>query len=207
MTALDHGSSALLFVTNVLNGTVAASPKTVEGGTIVRVDLSTPSSGTPTVTSETVIGTGFAERTDPGALVVGPTGLALSRTGTLYVANSVVNKRTRITGAATRSSSAAGTTLTSGGSINDPLGLAIAPNSDLLSTNGRRRQPGRDDAVRRPGRGEDARHEPGPAGAERQRNAVRSRRRARRFRRLLRRRAGTTSTSFTDPPTRAYGRA
>jgi hypothetical protein len=137
MTALDHGSSAMLFVTNVLNGTVAASPKTVHRGTIVRLDLSIPSAGTPpTVTSETVIGTGLPERTDPGALVVGPTGLALSRDATLYIANSVANKITAITAASSRSTSTAGRTLTSGGSIDDPLGLAIAPNGDLLSTNG-----------------------------------------------------------------------
>jgi len=136
MTALDHGSSAMLFVTNVLNGTVAASPKTVDNGTVVRIGLSISGSGAPTVTSEEVIGTGFPERTDPGALVVGPTGLALSRTGTLYVANSVANKLTKISNATSRSSSSAGATLTAGGSLNDPLGLAIAPNGDVLSTNG-----------------------------------------------------------------------
>jgi hypothetical protein len=136
MTALDHGSSAMLFVTNVLNGTVAASPKTVDNGTVVRIDLSISGSGAPAVSSEKVIGTGFPERTDPGALVVGPTGLALGRTGTLYVANSAGNKLTKITDATSRSSSSAGATLTAGGSINDPLGLAIAPNGDLLSTNG-----------------------------------------------------------------------
>ena len=39
MTALDSGSMATLFVTNVLNGTVAASPGTVAGGTVVRIGL------------------------------------------------------------------------------------------------------------------------------------------------------------------------
>ena len=136
MTALDRGSSALLFVTNVLNGTVAASPKTVRRGTIVRIDLSTPSSGTPSVTSETVIGANLPERTDPGALVVGPTGLALGRDGTLYVANSAADRVTRITEATVRTRSTSGSTLTAGGSIDDPLGLAIAPNGDVLTTNG-----------------------------------------------------------------------
>lgn len=136
MTARDEGSNALLFVTNVLNGTVAASPKTVHGGTIVRVDLSIPGSGTPTVRSETVIGTGFPERTDPGALVVGPTGLALAPDGTLYVANSVRDALTKIASATIRTTGSAGTTLTSGGALDDPLGLALAPNGDLLSVNG-----------------------------------------------------------------------
>lgn len=133
MTALDAGSTATLFVTNVLNGTVAASPNVVNGGTVVRIGLSIPSTGAPTVTSETVIGTGFPERTDPAALVVGPTGLGLSG-GTLYVADSVANRVAAIPGALT--SSGPVSTVTAGGAVNDPLGLAIAPNGDILTTNG-----------------------------------------------------------------------
>jgi hypothetical protein len=101
MTAVDQGGKATLFVTNVLNGTVAATPKTVLMGTVVRIGLSTGGSS-PSVTSETVIGNGFPERTDPGALVVGPTGVALGPNGTLYVANSVANKITAISSAMTR---------------------------------------------------------------------------------------------------------
>src|SRR5712692_9577254 len=56
MTALDNGSTATLFVTNVLNGTAAASPNTIDQGTVVRIGLSIPSSGAPAITSETVIG-------------------------------------------------------------------------------------------------------------------------------------------------------
>ena len=39
MTALDHGNSADLFVTDVLNGTLTASPNRVDRGTVVRIDL------------------------------------------------------------------------------------------------------------------------------------------------------------------------
>jgi hypothetical protein len=133
MTAADAGGTADLFVTNVLNGTVAASPNVVNGGTVVRIGLMFPGTGLPMVTSETVIGMGLPERTDPAALVVGPTGLGLSG-GTLYVADSVANRVAAIPNAL----SAAGptSTLTSGGAINDPLGLAIAPNGDVLTTNG-----------------------------------------------------------------------
>ena len=133
MTAFDGGSTATLFVTNVLNGTVAASPNVVDGGTVVRVGLSLV--GTPTVTSETVIGDAFPERTDPMALVVGPTGVGLSK-GTLYVADSAGNRVAGISKALTRTSPSDGNTVTSRGAINDPLGLAIAPNGDILTTNG-----------------------------------------------------------------------
>jgi hypothetical protein len=135
MTALDDATTptTTLFVTNVLNGTVAASPNVVNEGTVVRIGLDL-SQKLPAITSETVIGSGLPERTDPAALVVGPTGLGLSG-GTLYVADSVANRVAAIPGALT-SSPGAITTVSSGGTINDPLGLAIAPNGDILTTNG-----------------------------------------------------------------------
>ncbi len=135
MTAVDGGSTATLFVSNVLNGTVAASPNVVDRGTVVRIGLSLPSMGKPAVTSETVIGSGLPERTDPAALVVGPTGLGFSG-GTLYVADSVASRVAAISNALTRTTATSGTTVTAGGAINDPLGLAIAPGGDILTTNG-----------------------------------------------------------------------
>lgn len=87
MTALDLGSVAELFVTNVLNGTVAAdSDPTMPGnvvnkGTVVRILLFIPDNGKPQEVLRTVVGFGFGERTDPGALVVGPTGLGLDDDG------------------------------------------------------------------------------------------------------------------------------
>ena len=136
LTALDAGRTATLFVTNVLNGTAAASPNVVDGGTIVRIRLSIPRTGVPAVGPETVIGSGFAERTDPAALVVGPTGLGLGGDGTLFVADSASNRIASISDALTRTSASGGTTVSAGGAINDPLGLAIAPNGDILTTNG-----------------------------------------------------------------------
>jgi hypothetical protein len=135
MTAIDSGSTATLFVTNVLNGTVKASPKTTHGGTVVRIGLSTPTTGKPAVNSETVIAKGLPERTDPAALVVGPTGVGLSN-GTLFVANSAGNSIGAISDAMTRMTPTAATTVTKGGHLNDPLGLAIAPNGDILTANG-----------------------------------------------------------------------
>lgn len=138
MTALDNGSDASLFVTNVLNGTVAANAKVVNQGTVVRIKLNVPmqGSGKPSVASMTIIGSGFPERTDPAALVIGPTGVGL-RGSTLYVADSLNNRIAALPNAPQRTSSAhTGTTLTRNGTLNDPLGLTIAPNGDILTVNG-----------------------------------------------------------------------
>ena len=51
-----------------------------------------------------MIATGFPERTDPAALVVGPTGVGLGRNGTLYVADSVNNRIAAIPDALFRTS-------------------------------------------------------------------------------------------------------
>jgi hypothetical protein len=136
MTALDHRGNADIFVTNVLNGTVAAGGSTVDGGTVVRIDLKNLQRHTPRIQSETTIAGGFPERTDPAALVVGPTGLGLSG-NTLYVADSVDNRIAAIGHAfTTHTMSNAGKTVTTGGMLNDPLGLAIAPGGDILTVNG-----------------------------------------------------------------------
>jgi hypothetical protein len=77
MTALDSGSSAVLFVTNVLNGTVGANGALVSQGSVLRIVLSNLTGGTPSATF-TTIASSFEERTDPAALVIGPTGLGLA---------------------------------------------------------------------------------------------------------------------------------
>jgi hypothetical protein len=139
MTALDQGNEAALFVTNVLNGTVAANGGEVDGGTVLRISLSVPfqGSGVPRREITTTIGSGFDERTDPAALVVGPTGLGLASSGTLYVADSVDSRIAAISNAIGRATSAGeGMTVTFGGEINDPLGLTLAPNGDTLTANG-----------------------------------------------------------------------
>lgn len=138
MTARDTGNSAVLFVTNVLNGTVAAKGKNVHRGTVVRIRLKIQKGHIPVVTSNQVIAKGFTEHTDPSALVVGPTGVGLGPNGTLYVADSAKNRVAAVTDALTRNSviGDGGTTLAKGGKLNDPLGLTIAPNGDVISMNG-----------------------------------------------------------------------
>lgn len=137
MTAVDGGDWAALFVTNVLNGTVAASPKTAKAGTVVRINLKIDENEMPVEGSRTVIGSGFPERTDPNALVIGPTGDGLGSDGTLYVADTLSNRIAAIPNALNRQTSArTGLTISSGGAINGPLGLTIAPNGDILEANG-----------------------------------------------------------------------
>ncbi len=137
MSAVEHGNRATLFVTNVLNGTVAAGGSTVNKGTVVRITLRVRHRHVH-VTSNRVIGKGFAEHTDPNALVVGPTGVGLGRDDVLYVADSNGNRIASIPHAMTRGSAlgGGGHTVSKGGSLNDPLGLAIAPNGDVVTMNG-----------------------------------------------------------------------
>jgi hypothetical protein len=137
MTALDMGNRASLFVTNVLNGTVAAGGHIVAGGTVLRIDINIPPGGAPPVeTGRTIIGSGFAERTDPAALVIGPTGVGLAADGTLYVADTLGNRIVAIEDAAKRMTDAGtGMTVSGGGGLNGPLGLTIAPNGNILTAN------------------------------------------------------------------------
>ena len=134
----DHQKSATLFVTNVLNGTVGGGGQIVNEGTVLRVVLTISRNSPPAVKSLTVIGSGFAERTDPAALVIGPTGVALGiGNRKLYVADSLNNRIAAIDDPLTRhSSDNTGSTLSSGGSLNDPLGLTLAANGDILTANG-----------------------------------------------------------------------
>jgi sugar lactone lactonase YvrE len=142
MTAVDGGRHVTLFVTNVLNGTVAAGGMPVNKGpegTVVRIRLRIDN-GHVAVTSNRVIATGFAERTDPNALVIGPTGDALGRNGVLYVADSVNNRIGAVPFALTRMTvkTGGGDTVaeTPNGPLSDPLGMAIAPNGDIITADG-----------------------------------------------------------------------
>jgi hypothetical protein len=153
MTWLESGDDAALFVTNVLNGTVAANGSIVDTATVIRIDLEASQFHKPTIQSMTTIGWGFAARTDPNALVIGPTGVGLSPdpdhdndglscgrdndNRTLYVADTLNNRVAAIRNAVYRNSSdGTGDTVSVGGSLNGPLGLTVAPNGHILTVNG-----------------------------------------------------------------------
>jgi DNA-binding beta-propeller fold protein YncE len=121
---------------------------------VVRLNLAVSEKQKPFLLSMTVIGAGFAERTDPAALVIGPTGVALSPDcrlsgdstchssfgedePVLYVADSLNNRIAVITDPLTRSTpSWNGRTLATGGTLNDPLGLTVAPDGHIIAVNG-----------------------------------------------------------------------
>ncbi|MGO9898942.1 MAG: hypothetical protein ACLP0J_04450 [Solirubrobacteraceae bacterium] len=135
LTAVDEGNQTVLFVTNVLNGTVMANGRSVDGGTVVRIVLRTDGRNVPMVTSERIIASGFPETTDPNALIIGPTGVGLGADGILYVADTIGNRIAAIPNALKRNSvlGKGGLTVTSGGELMDPLGLVIAPNRDIVT--------------------------------------------------------------------------
>ncbi len=125
LTIDDDGSHSHLFVSNVLNGTVS------------RLDVSVVS-GKVQLLKKTVIATGYTFRTDPAALVLGPTGLALdARKDTLFVASTAdnaiysVRNASRATVAVNK-----GSLVFSDSHLRGPLALRFAPNGDLLTANG-----------------------------------------------------------------------
>jgi len=133
MTARDDGDDAEIFVTNVLNNTVATTTNTA---TVLRIVLDVSRKATPKVDSITVIGSGFPVRTDPNALVIGPTGVGLGLGDVLYVADTLGNRIAAIPDAVRRHTSAgAGITVTQGGALNGPLALAIGPLDTIATVN------------------------------------------------------------------------
>ncbi len=135
MTALDLGNISELFVANVLGGILG--PKNPHGGTVQRLLITSAPYRTPRVLASTKIGSGFPARTDANALVIGPTGVGLGRNGTLYVADTLDNRIAGIPNAVFRhKNDHTGFTVSQGAALNGELGLAIAPNGDILTVNG-----------------------------------------------------------------------
>jgi hypothetical protein len=136
-TAVVRGHWAFLFVSNVLKGTVAANGKVVHRGYVLRLTLRLHHFGPPTFFASTKVGSGYPQRTDPAAFILGPTGVGLGRHGILYVAETLTSRIFAIPNALTRpGSSGQGFLVTKHGALNMPLGLAIAPNGHILTVNG-----------------------------------------------------------------------
>jgi predicted lipoprotein with Yx(FWY)xxD motif len=137
-TAKSEGSKTTLFVSNALNGGAAKGVHTIDNSTVLRIDLESGEGQMPKVLGETVIANGIPWVDSAEALVLGPTGLALASNGTLYVASTEYNKIFAISEAMTRMAPAAkgGTVLTEGGHLKEPLGMVLAPNGNIITSNG-----------------------------------------------------------------------
>jgi DNA-binding beta-propeller fold protein YncE len=123
----DMGSTAQIFVSNVLSGTVS------------RFNVNLPASGGFQVTSDTQIASGFQHRGDPNVVEVGPTGLAFdSTTGTLYVASTADNKIYAVKNAGTvgTQSGKGKVVYRDQAHLHGPLGLTLLPDGNLVSSQG-----------------------------------------------------------------------
>ncbi|MFZ2113603.1 MAG: hypothetical protein WAU77_07740 [Solirubrobacteraceae bacterium] len=137
MASTSQGNETTLFVSNALNGGAAKGVHTVKDSTVVRLRLQSGVGQPPKVLSEQVIADKIPWRDDPEALVIGPTGVALASNGTLYLADTLDSRIAAIPDAMTRTSPVAdgGNTVTEGGHLEQPLGLTLAPNGNILTTN------------------------------------------------------------------------
>jgi hypothetical protein len=121
----EKDDGALLFVSNVLDGTVTRIEVSFKGGF-------------NTVGSATTIADGYLFGPDGAGLVVGPAGLAYDRKkDLLYVASEDDNEIFAIADASTTTSSVGKGTLVFADPthLHGPLGLMIAPNGNLVTAN------------------------------------------------------------------------
>jgi hypothetical protein len=122
----DNGDSAIVFVSCVLNGTVTRLDLTVESKDV-------------TLNKATGIASGYLFAPNAAALVVGPTGLAYDPDAdVLYVASTDDNEIFAVKHAATASaSSGTGAVIYQDQThLHGPLGLVLAPNGHLISSQG-----------------------------------------------------------------------
>lgn len=124
----ENGFQSHIFVSNVMTGTVVRLDATVSlFGDVLTID------------NEQQIASGYTQRCDANALVVGPTGLAFDPAKhVLYVASTGDNAIYSIASADTATSDGGKGTLVyqDNTHLRGPLGLALAPNGDLIAANG-----------------------------------------------------------------------
>ncbi len=128
MAVYDQGGSAQIFFSNVLNGTVT------------RLDVAFSADGaTVAIRRALTVAQGYNHRTDPAALVLGPSGLFYDQQhDILYVASSADNAVYAVQDAGSRGDASEGTgtviyqDLTH---LHGPIDLAMAPNGHLIVAN------------------------------------------------------------------------
>jgi sugar lactone lactonase YvrE len=137
-TAVSEGSKTSLFVSNALNGGAKKGLHTIKNSTVLRIELESGEGQMPKVTGERVVANRIPWIDSEEALVLGPTGLALGSDGTLYVASTEDSKILAVPEAMTRTTpvAAAESVLAEGGHLNEPLGMVLAPNGNIITSNG-----------------------------------------------------------------------
>jgi len=124
MAVYDNGSgvsgSAHVFISNVLAGTIS------------RFDITYNTSGV--AATVVILANGFSHRTDPAALVLGPSGLAYDPThDLLYIANSADNSIYTIANATTLTGTGTAVQLVQDLThLHGPLDITILPNGHLV---------------------------------------------------------------------------
>jgi hypothetical protein len=124
--ANDNGTTAQLFVANVLTGKVA------------RLDLAVGGSNV-TIQHQYIIAQGYTHGLSSAAFVLGPTGLALDQSGNLFVASTADNVIYRVSNASKQVPPAPvnkGTVAFSDPHLHGPLALVFSPTGTLLTANG-----------------------------------------------------------------------
>jgi hypothetical protein len=138
LTLKDDGSRALVFVANALSGTVTRLELRVTSkGENDGMNDSMKGGASVVIEKATQIASGYGHRCDPAAFVVGPTGVALDEEkDVLYVSSTVDNAIFAIANASKRTSDAGmgHVVVQDQVHLHGPLGLVLAPNGDLIST-------------------------------------------------------------------------
>jgi hypothetical protein len=129
----ESATKAIIFVANLNVG------GGIDHGQVLRKDLTLTVDGGISSVTTTVIAAGYTTRCDSAAFVVGPTGLAYdSSSKTLYVASTGDNAIFEIDNADTAGASNSPGTIVAQDlkQFHGPLGLVLAQNGDLISTQG-----------------------------------------------------------------------
>jgi uncharacterized protein YjiK len=119
------GNTALVFVSNVLDGTVTRLELDVANNTVTAKNL-------------TKIASGYMHKLDPAVLVIGPSGLAYDpHQDALYVASTGDNMIFRVANATRATADLGKGTVTFADQVHlhAPLGLVLGPNGDLFVAN------------------------------------------------------------------------
>jgi hypothetical protein len=149
IAVIDEGATATLFVSmagfdvqgSEVRDPASGFPVTLNKATVLRIALTIVEGKPPEIASQTVIADGFGHRADKDVFLIGPTGLALAKDGTLYVSDALANRIVAIPDAATRTTSAGtGRTVTEGGLLQRPLALAMTAEGHLLVCNAKNGQ-------------------------------------------------------------------